>query len=416
MKNIFIFALISSILIPLTAVGQCYVDRHNTSKNTGWTSCTASAPPHGVGGDTYWLSYDFGHVYSLYQLHYWNHNHPDELTNGLQEVTIFLSTDGSQYTEWGTTTFNMADGGGFYEGEDGPNLNGEDARYMLIVASSNYGGSCYSLAEIRIGLEEITAPELVIDAKVLLSGPYNSSTGLMSDQLRTKNLLPLQEPYSGKASFVHVGEGGGEIVGDASVFDNTNDEDDIVDWVFVELRDKDDINTVVNTKSALIQRDGDIVDIDGESRLVMKVEADDYYLVIRHRNHLGVMSATPITFRAASSIKNDFTQDASLVYGGSLYDNDGTLSMFAGNANGANVVSAAQKQIRMTGPPSINDYSQLLSTLSDLYVSIIFNVYDDSDLNLDGNVRMTGPPVINDYSTLLKQLDDQYVNIIFQAF
>lgn len=417
MKNIFILAFISSVLLPMSMVGQCYEDRHNTSKSAGWTSCTVSTPPVESDGDIHWIHYDFGHVYSLHQLHYWNHNHPEELTNGLQDVRIYLSEDGVDYIKWGDTTFNEADGSAFYEGEDGPNFGGINGRYLMIQGVSNYGGACYSLGEIRIGLQEVVVPEVVIDAKAFLSGPYNTSTGMMTDLLRTKNLIPLIEPYTGKASFVHVGEGGGESVISAAVFDNPVDNDDIVDWVFIELRDKNDINAVLNTKSALIQRDGDIVDVDGTSSVTMLMDADDYYLAIRHRNHLGIITAAPVTLASSSISTIDFTSDISVALGSTQYTySDGSLAMYAGNANGANVQSAAQKQVRMTGPSSINDYSNLLNQLSGIYTNLVTNVYEDGDINLDGNIRMTGPSAINDYSKLLLQLDGIYTNFITQPF
>ena len=42
--------------------------------------------------------------------------------------------------------------------------------------------------------------------------------------------------------------------------------DAIVDWVFVELRNASG-NTVVDSRAALLQRDGDVVDVDGVSPL-----------------------------------------------------------------------------------------------------------------------------------------------------
>jgi hypothetical protein len=75
-----------------------------------------------------------------------------------------------------------------------------------------------------------------------------------------------------------------------------NPENDIVDWVFVELRDKNNNKTVISTRSVLVQRDGDFTDVDGSSCIRFPATpADDYYVVVRHRNHLGVMSAQPIS-------------------------------------------------------------------------------------------------------------------------
>ena len=69
------------------------------------------------------------------------------------------------------------------------------------------------------------------------------------------------------------------------VLDVTGD-DAITDWVVVELRDKNDAATVLETFSGLIQRDGDIVGLDGIDDVGLPVLDDDYFVAVRHRNHL----------------------------------------------------------------------------------------------------------------------------------
>ena len=80
-----------------------------------------------------------------------------------------------------------------------------------------------------------------------------------------------------------------------SVFAVTG-ENAIVDWMFVELRDKNDYTNIVATRSGLLQRDGDIVDLDGTSPLFFNnVNPDYYFVVVRHRNHLGAMTKYPVS-------------------------------------------------------------------------------------------------------------------------
>jgi hypothetical protein len=50
-----------------------------------------------------------------------------------------------------------------------------------------------------------------VRAKVFLDGPYNSTTGLMSDSLRSKNLIPSSEPYTSMVGY-------GELLGISMVF------------------------------------------------------------------------------------------------------------------------------------------------------------------------------------------------------
>lgn len=81
----------------------------------------------------------------------------------------------------------------------------------------------------------------------------------------------------------------------ATIFATTG-ENAVVDWVSVELRDKNDNTTIVAQRSGLVQRDGDVIDLNGEDGLRFRgLDVDDYYVVVRHRNHLGAMTAVAKT-------------------------------------------------------------------------------------------------------------------------
>ena len=138
-----------------------------------------------------------------------------------------------------------------------------------------------------------------LNAKVFLQGCYDASTGLMYDSLRSKGYIPTSEPYSAFANFTHVGDGGGETIPSASASSilGVTGSNAIVDWVFVELRSSSDSSVVVETRSALLQRDGDIVKhTNGTGKLKFTgLSSGSYYIAVRHRNHLGVMSADPET-------------------------------------------------------------------------------------------------------------------------
>ena len=137
------------------------------------------------------------------------------------------------------------------------------------------------------GYIEIGTPDAMrLQAKVFLQGPYDNATGLMDDDLRSTS-LPITEPYEA-LGYALVNSGSESV--DNNLFTLTGNNA-IVDWVFVELRDNTDSTLVVATRSALLQRDGDLVDTDGISPLSFSnVAEEDYYIFIKHRNHLSVMA------------------------------------------------------------------------------------------------------------------------------
>ncbi len=258
-----------------------------------------------------------------------------------------------------------------------------------------------SLGLIAIGGESMIN-RVQLAFRTFLQGPFSATA--MSDQLRSKNLIPLTEPYTG-LGYTHVGRGGGETI-DPTVL-TLSGEDAITDWIVLELRDQNNPGLVLETKSALIQKDGDIVDLDGISDVGIPVLDDDYYIAIRHRNHLGIRTPVDYHLTEESSTVYDFTTASSQASGTNPMADlgSGIWGMYAGNADGNTMV-------RATGPPTINDYSNLLNFLGGP-TGIISNIYSRQDFNMDGNVRATGPPVINDYSRLLNVLGTP-TNIIFE--
>jgi hypothetical protein len=147
--------------------------------------------------------------------------------------------------------------------------------------------------------------------KVFLEGAFNTTTSKMNDNLRNLNILNTvtSEPYSSTPySYAHIGTTGGETV-PTSIFSTTGDNA-IVDWIFVELRDAADINTIRHTRAALLQVDGDIVDMDGVSPVVFPrptspTPANTYFIGIRHRNHLTIRTAN--TYDLSTNPVIDFT-------------------------------------------------------------------------------------------------------------
>lgn len=209
--------------------------------------------------------------------------------------------------------------------------------------------------------------------KVILGGAYQSSNGLMRDPLRSLPDFPLVSPYDDGAS-----------IGNSAVLTANN----IVDWVLVELRDATTPATVVTSKGALLQADGDVVAMDGVSPVGFIVAGSNYHIAIKHRNHLGVMTAASVAISTTTPLV-DFANPATAVYGVNARKMVGSIAvLWPGNANGNTNVIAA-------GPG--NDVSTILGEVLSTPGNYTTNVnyvlagYRRTDLNLDGKTLAAGP-------------------------
>lgn len=113
----------------------------------------------------------------------------------------------------------------------------------------------------------------------------------MNTALAQATLIPTAQPYTAGAGYAHVGAGGTETTTMAVLNTTTLG---VVDWVFVELRDAAG-TTVLQTASALLLKDGNVVGTDGVSPVQFPAPSGMYNVAVHHRNHLAVMTGTPMS-------------------------------------------------------------------------------------------------------------------------
>jgi hypothetical protein len=180
---------------------------------------------------------------------------------------------------------------------------------------------------------------------------------------------------------------------------NAGTADAIVDWVFIELRDVGDPSVVVETRSALLQRDGDVVDpVDGISPLKYSGKnGSSYYVSVKHRNHLGVMTAYPVVLTGSGTLVDFITASADEIYdipgvvdynSYEMVDVGGLNALWAGNAN-------ADNKVKYLGNSNDNLTIQAEVTGDNGNVNLNHNYnnafgYFDGDINMDGKVKYQG--------------------------
>ena len=246
--------------------------------------------------------------------------------------------------------------------------------------------------------QEISCEGVSLQLKSMLQGAMlgNGGNGLMRDDLRKKSILPIEEPYTKMLLFEHVNTGGGEVM-DSSLL-TVDGPNALVDWVFIELRDPNDIKNVMATISALIQRDGDVVSVKGDSILhFTNTRVGNYFVSIRHRNHLGMVTLNTESFTPFSIPFVDFTFSFTPIVGSNPSINiDNMEAMWSGDLS-------SDGRVIYQGPN--NDiFSMFLHVLRsdknlDFLPNFISAGYTNNDFNLDGTVIFQGPN--NDRALLL---------------
>ncbi len=205
-----------------------------------------------------------------------------------------------------------------------------------------------------------------LSLKAFLQGPYNTSSGMMNDNLRTAGVIPTTSPYADAAT-----------VANTSVFDNANDADDIVDWVYVELRSKNNISSVLHATSALLQRDGDIVGLDGTSTLQIASGIDDFFVSVTHRNHISIATDAVRSISTTSTTTIDFTNSTGIIRGNSNALNQvstGIFAMIAGDALNSSSIETTD----------VTNALQVLGTSG----------YITNDIDLNGSIETTDVTLI----------------------
>ena len=220
--------------------------------------------------------------------------------------------------------------------------------------------------------------DICFTPRVYLQGALLTSGGaLMDDGIRVDGNIPTTSPY------------GDAVIAPASVF-NVTGNDAIVDWVWVELREVGNNTNVLASTSALLQRDGDVVNyVDGTGTVKFGLPAGNYLMSINHRNHLGVMSGTLALDAACKVI--DFSDGSIPIYGSNAQTTFGTPSgvsaLWAGDSDGNNEVkfSGASNDSNPVRDGVVNDAGNIFGSISYTYSG-----YAMLDASLNGEVKFSG--------------------------
>jgi hypothetical protein len=199
-----------------------------------------------------------------------------------------------------------------------------------------------------------------IDIQLLLEGPYTNV--LMSTALNSAGQLPTDQPFD-TAPWNYNGN---ETVAGPPI--------DMVDWMYVSFRrgGPEDVGGLLNpfNRAFYAVDNGDLAIPNGSNSI--RVDPGWWYLVIDHRNHIPVMTATPVYLKWGQTTTYDFRTSADKAYGSPVAMKDlsgGFFGLFAGDANADGIVQALDFNVYI---------AQTLSGATG---------YQPADLTMDGQVQ-----------------------------
>ena len=185
--------------------------------------------------------------------------------------------------------------------------------------------------------------------KVWLQGPYDTNTHEMTTALNAVGIIPLTSPYADDPRQVSA------IPSNAT------------DWVLLQLQSSTNSTPFVS-KSVFLGQEGTLLSDSGAAELMLEASTGSYYVAIKHRNHLAVMSAEPVPF-TNRFVSYDFTPGADQYYGntnGAIQLESNVWGLIAGDADGDGEILGVDALLYDTQTKS--------------------NGYKRADFNLDGVV------------------------------
>jgi hypothetical protein len=215
-----------------------------------------------------------------------------------------------------------------------------------------------------------------VSPKVLLEGPYEAGFFLpMRDELRVAGLVPLQEPYTAMGFTLEQAAS----IAPAILIPASSSA--VVDWVLVELRSANDPASVIARRAAILKRTGNVVATDGTGPIGFCAANGNYHIAIRHRNHLGVMTAAPVALSAVPAVI-DFSDAATPAWGTDARKQMGAdMVLWSGNTNPDGL-------LKYIGDG--NDRDPILARVGGSTPTATVSGYWPEDVNLDGVVKYVG--------------------------
>ncbi len=376
------------------AVGYGGTVLHTTDAGVSWSVQTASTTSdlfavkfvdsqngwavggsiiHTTNGGVTWSSQTSGTPAILYSVEFLDGQ--NGFSGGQDGVVLHTTNGGAQWAPSFTSSTSTvrsiaASGSGSVRlaGDNGTLLNSTDMGTSWLADFSLTGNALYCITVLDdthmwIGgyNESILATayagpitSTLVDVRCLLQGPYNN--GQLNTALRARGIL-------------------------SAHFPSVNIPANAVDSINIEIRDS---VTASNASVRLFQpawllKDGSIRKFSDTTKTCVEYSAGagSFYVIVRQRNHLSVMSSSAQFFDGSTCTTYKFSYSSQSAYGNGAMAAVGPFyALFAGDVNGSGIISAADGNI------------VFLSTSSGLYSTSDTNLSGDTNAD-DANLVLT---------------------------
>jgi len=218
---------------------------------------------------------------------------------------------------------------------------------------------------------KLADPIYTMNITAFLRGAWNGTT--MNTTLNTAGVIPLNQPYN-ISPFNYTGT---ESV--ASIPAN------VVDWVLIEHRKPTSglpadalVATISGRKAGFLLNNGTVVDLDGVTPISVQISKQGTsFLVVRHRNHLGVLS-NGISSNSTGSFANDYSLLAN-VYKPVGAASDPLVLLAGGVEYGLWAGDASRN-----GTVNVTDVNQIRGA-----IAASLSGYLTTDINLSNSINVT---------------------------
>jgi len=159
---------------------------------------------------------------------------------------------------------------------------------------------------------------IALQLNVFLEGAYDESTDRMRTNMNNLKLLPGQvdnpiagQPYSVAPWYYYGIEGINWTAADYQAIEAQYSGTKVVDWILVSFRTSILPEDEIVRAAALLLEDGTVVFL--EEDIFSAYNLSSVYVVVEHRNHMGIMSPTPLNIDENCTLAYDFSSDESYI-------------------------------------------------------------------------------------------------------